>query len=278
MRSVMMPSTPRSSNSCIAAGSSIVQTCTCMPSRCACRTNRLSTTRTLAYRSGTWTAATPGTKPASPRPCREPSRSAATSRCAHRGRLARPAHPARPADAPVAERGEQHPVARARLPDRLDGRVDRRVGLHVHVHPALRPGVEDVGQAGHHPVALAADRGQVGPGQVLDPAGPPEQPVERVVVEDHRHPVAGRVHVGLEVGYPASTARAKASIEFSSPSAAPPRWAKASGSGASRYGYLWATAQYRDIDHRGSIGGRYRMGLPGALVTRAGADGARGRC
>jgi carbon monoxide dehydrogenase subunit G len=43
-RSVMIPSTPRSSSRCISAGSSMVQTCTCMPRRCASSTSAGVTT------------------------------------------------------------------------------------------------------------------------------------------------------------------------------------------------------------------------------------------
>ncbi len=46
-RSVMIPSTPRSSSRCISSASSIVQTCTCDPCRWALRTKRFVTTGTF---------------------------------------------------------------------------------------------------------------------------------------------------------------------------------------------------------------------------------------
>lgn len=59
MRSVMTPSTPRSSSSSIVLSSLIVQTCTAKCARWAASTNRLVTIRTGPCRIGTWTQSAP---------------------------------------------------------------------------------------------------------------------------------------------------------------------------------------------------------------------------
>jgi len=59
-RSVIIPSTPRSSSRCISCGSSIVQTWTSSEQECARSMNRRSTSVTPAVATGTWTHLPPG--------------------------------------------------------------------------------------------------------------------------------------------------------------------------------------------------------------------------
>jgi len=66
-RSVMIPSTPRSSSRCISSGASIVQTWTSREQEWARSMNRWSTSVTPAVATGTWTHLPPGCRRPSPK-------------------------------------------------------------------------------------------------------------------------------------------------------------------------------------------------------------------
>ena len=198
-----------------------------------------STTRTRPYRTGTWAATTDGGSAQPPPGQRRRAAAGPPPRCPARWPPAGPASGrsrASRASLNEASSTRSRGAGRAAPPSTV-GR-DRRVGLHVDVEPDLRPGGEHLVEPRHGRRPADPHRGQVGPAQVArsGPAGRRAGPAV-VVVEDHRHAVGGGVHVGLQVAVAQRRRPARTpSAVFSSPSAAPPRWAKASGSGASRYG------------------------------------------
>ena len=180
-----------------------------MPSRWACPTNRRSTTRTR--RSGPAPGPRPPTAEAAAGRAVQGGRSAAaaTSRCPARWPCAARSAAAGPAGA-VAERGEQHPVARRRSPDRLDGRVDRRVGLQVDVEPDLGPGVEQSSSRGTAAAPPIAHRARSAQGRSSIRPGRPSMRSRVVVVERPPAPRRRwRARRSPGSGSPASTARAK---------------------------------------------------------------------
>ena len=175
-RSVMIPSTPRSSSRCISAAESTVQTCTRCPPACASLTRPGVTTRNGPNRSGTCAQGTPRGASAAASPEVAAARSSRTPRgpseVHSRGpRLA--------ADRPQPALGEgRHadPVQRAGPPDRADERADSRAVLDVDVHPDLRPGAEQVLQARDRLAPADAGAAHSRPRQLGDPARPGRSP------------------------------------------------------------------------------------------------------
>ena len=200
VRSVMMPSTPRSRRAFISIGSSIVHTCTWTPAACARRTSPRETTSSATAAVGHLQRHRPpaGEPPGQPGAGGEHEGD-------HLERVGRGGDPASRAPAervhPAAgERPDQHPVPRLALLDEPRERLDRALGLEVDVEPRAGEGVEELGQ-GRHPLAPADQRLlHLGVRRVRDAAGAVGHPVQDGVVEGQQHPVAGDVDVGLEVG------------------------------------------------------------------------------
>ena len=200
MRSVMMPSTPRSSKWFISVGSSIVHTCTCSPSR--------------------WAVAdeppVDHPDPAVPhRHLRGDHRRRQPQPAARRGRAVHSRATSR-----VPMRGGHGRAQRARGPGPAGGRRTtpagpgrrrRRAGSPPPLGPTAGSSLTSMlnrtfGQAS----STSSSRGTAAAPPTRSAArsaqrtsrtrpGRPEQPVERVVVEHHHHPVGGGVHVGLQV-------------------------------------------------------------------------------
>ena len=80
-----------------------------------------------------------------------------------------------------------------------DEGIDDLVVLGVDVEAGVGELLEQVDQAGDRLPPADPGLPDLRPGQVGDPTLPIGDPVERVVVEGQHHPVAGHVHVGLEV-------------------------------------------------------------------------------
>ena len=133
-RSVMMPSTPRSSSRCISAASSIVHTCTCTPRRWAARDEaprRRPATPALAHRH------LGGQRPAG----REPERAAARPSSSGPALVHSPgpSRPRRRREPAVAERRRRTPgrATSSRRSTSTSGST-ARVGLAVDVDPRRR--------------------------------------------------------------------------------------------------------------------------------------------
>ena len=107
---------------------------------------------------------------------------------------------AHPGQAAVGEGADAHPVDRARALDQVDQRLDGGVvlGIDVDAHVGPRPSAGPRAAGSARGRRTSASRTVV-VGQVAEHAGAVGEPVEVVVVEGDEHPVAGGVGVGLEV-------------------------------------------------------------------------------
>ena len=136
-RSVMIPSTPRSSNRCISAASSMVHTCTATPRRWQRRTRSVTTVMN-ERRTGTWAASEPS----------EESGQLEQRQLPLPGGGAQPGseQPAQGDDVAIAERREAPAVEGAMPIDHLGQRPDPGVVLAVDVETPFGPGVEHLVQ------------------------------------------------------------------------------------------------------------------------------------
>ncbi len=183
------------------AGSSTVHTTTRMPRSWARAITRSEWIGSRPSRIGTWAKAPPALP--------EAQGSHATLRAGdERGQRA-PAERRRDAGClvlqaaqpPAPRSGDEHPLCPARVgPQQPGHRGDRRLVLEVDREPRLRERPHRLGEGGDPLAAVHPQLLQVGEVEVGDPAPVPGHAVQVGVVEAHEVPVAGGVHVGLEVG------------------------------------------------------------------------------
>ena len=182
--------------SCISSGSSMVQTCTCIPAACARRTSAGVTTVSAPARG-----AGPGGRPAVPRVSQAGDAGAGSSRNA----------PPRAGDAEVAtrppvsarnarsrrrrERADQHPVRRPRARSMKSASERRTAASDLRSMLKRASGNASNSSASVGTGSRAADQGAPRPrrtSSVGDRARLVGDPVEDGVVEGQQHAVAGR--------------------------------------------------------------------------------------
>ena len=156
----MMPSTPRSSSSCIVERSFTVHTCTSKPARWAARRNRGEMMRTGPLLIGTWMHAAPrrGTRRAS---------DAARATVTASGPIDVHARPLLSERILRRRRSEKDPM-QTRSPhiepiDERDEWLDGRVGFRVDVHARLRPAEQQFLEAGDPHAAITEREAAIAP-------------------------------------------------------------------------------------------------------------------
>ena len=199
MRSVIRPSTPRSSSASISSGSSTVQTWTWRPTAWARRTSQREATTRGPRRLGT---------------CRADGAARVTLRASPAGRATYAA--SSPGEAAVGTRGPARRRKRRILRPEKDAtstrswsvvvvhepreRGDGGIRLEVDVEALLGERRHQRGECGHRLATPHADLRQRGGLDARDRAGPVGDALEQGVVEGDEHTVARQVHVRLEVG------------------------------------------------------------------------------
>ena len=199
VRSVKIPSTPRSRSTRISSGSSTVHTWTGRPAACARRTSprdaMVSPPPAVRDLQGRHLAA--GQQVGEPAARQEPEQHDLDGR----GGGGHPAvgEPPERVEPLAAERAHQDPVPGVAFGHEVRERGDRPVRLQVDVEAGLGELVEELGEGRHLLAATDQRAAYLLEGQVRDRALLVGDPVQDAVVERQQHPVGGDVDVGLQV-------------------------------------------------------------------------------